>query len=507
LGAALAYHLVSRRKGWEFRIRIPKPLQSAMAGRKVISEGMGTRDRGIAEAKARQRAGHYALLFASLRGSGEASAALRRDAYHGAVKEFAEAAPEAHLIDPANPFAGDGVSVVIDDILREAEARGWKEGDEADPDAPSDPLPADLQARMDAIQDHARRAAGDVPPARPEYALPFSEAGRLYLEHRRTLGDMTEQTRSQHESVYRLFAEYVSDKPFAKVTRADATLFLDEMRAFHPDWGRSPATKKRTFAELQAMFQGKGAGLTEKTLGRYVGHFAKLWQWAADRGEAVGASPFLRLIKKPKKGSNTYLPFELEELNKIFGNRPKARRWLWEVALVSLYSGLRADEICSLEWTDIRKSRDGVWYFDITEAKSEAGVRPVPVHSKLRWLLKRRPKRGAGQVWPELKPGGPDGKRSHYYSKQFTEWRRKSGVNGAGKVFHSFRKCVVQCLERARLLQNEIAEIIGHEKGFTFDTYSPAGFALKQRQRIVEKIKYPRLKLPKDTSSGENRIG
>jgi hypothetical protein len=88
---------------------------------------------------------------------------------------------------------------------------------------------------------------------------------------------------------------------------------------------------------------------------------------------------------------------------------------------------------------------DGVWFFDITAAKSEAGIREVPVHSKLAWLLKSRPKNNHGQVCPDLKPGGPDGKHSHYYSGQFTGCRRASGIADGRKVFHSLRKNAVEC--------------------------------------------------------------
>ena len=139
----------------------------------------------------------------------------------------------------------------------------------------------------------------------------------------------------------------------------------------------------------------------------------------------------------------------------------------------------------------------GVWVFDITATKSEAGVRPVPVHSKLAWLLKRRPKDNAGQVWPELKPGGPDEKHSWYYSKRFTELRGARKITGAKKVFHSLRKNVVRCLERARVRQEEAAEIIGHEKpGITYRVYNPDGMTMRQRRAIVEKIKYLGLKAP-----------
>lgn len=246
------------------------------------------------------------------------------------------------------------------------------------------------------------------------------------------------------------------------------------------------------------LYANKGKRISPKTLTRYASHFIPLWGWANTREQFAPdtANPFAKIAPKPKRKAGTYLPLEPAELQALFGSM-SPQTWLWEIGVVGLYSGMRANEICSLEWADIRKA-EGVWYFDITEAKSEAGVRKVPVHSRLAWLLERRPKKGGGQVWPELKPGGLDDKYSHYYSKRFTEWRRKCGITGDRKVFHSLRKNAVQCLERARVQQSDAAQVIGHEQeGITYETYSPHGLTMKQRRDIVEKMKYPGLKLPK----------
>jgi hypothetical protein len=43
--------------------------------------------------------------------------------------------------------------------------------------------------------------------------------------------------------------------------------------------------------------------------------------------------------------------------------------------------------------------------------------------------------------------------------------------------------------------QSEIARLVGHEPGFTVKTYNPVGLGLRELRAIVEKIKYPGLKL------------
>ena len=42
---------------------------------------------------------------------------------------------------------------------------------------------------------------------------------------------------------------------------------------------------------------------------------------------------------------------------------------------------------------------------------------------------------------------------------------------------------------------SEVAQLVGHERGFTFSAYSPLGLDLKALQEVVERIEYPGLNL------------
>ena len=169
------------------------------------------------------------------------------------------------------------------------------------------------------------------------------------------------------------------------------------------------------------------------------------------------------------------------------------------IILIGAYSGMRLNEICSLDVADVKEA-GGIWHFDITAAKSEAGVRCVPVHSRIlqAGLLDYSKRlKGGGQLLPGLKPGGPDGKLRWYVSKRFTVLRRNLGltdVDTAGQTdrldFHSLRRAAATALKHARIPEHEAAEILGHEHPqVTFGVY-PDKHKLRELQRIVEAIRY-----------------
>lgn len=77
---------------------------------------------------------------------------------------------------------------------------------------------------------------------------------------------------------------------------------------------------------------------------------------------------------------------------------------------------MRLNEICSLEWSDVKTAED-VTYFDIPEAKTESSIRVVPVQNALAPFLALCPH--SGYLFPDLVPGGPDKKRGWNIGRDF----------------------------------------------------------------------------------------
>jgi len=96
---------------------------------------------------------------------------------------------------------------------------------------------------------------------------------------------------------------------------------------------------------------------------------------------------------------------------------------------------------------------------------------------------------------------GPGKKAGADTGKEFSRFKPALGFTDRRRVFHSFRKNVVGQLEEKRVPQNEVAQLVGHGKGFTFDTYSPGGVLLGRLAEIVALIDYPNVDLPTTTES------
>lgn len=383
---------------------------------------------------------------------------------------------------------------------------------------------AKARARALVYFDHKRELPplDDDAPARRRHggkAPKVSEAAKQYVEYRQRDKDaaMKPQTVAQMQSTYRLFADHVRDARLDEVTDDDALSFLDTIARLDRDYGHRPGVRKLSLKELLRLYPaGDGEGPSNKTLNRHQSALKTLFTWASSKKgkllDADAPNPFKGLWRKPAKSSKVkYQHFESDELGGLFKGarfdvRPKttaaAMPWIMATAL---YSGMRLGEICKLDGADVKRE-GGIWYFDLIASKTEAGIREVPIHSKLidLGLLDMAKAAGKNLLFDCIKPTGPkDGEktREHAVSKVFPEYRRERGVerergHAKGRVaFHSFRKNFERALELAGVQQHAVKQVIGHERDFTSSTYNPQGLPLAVLRDAVERVEYQGLKL------------
>lgn len=382
-------------------------------------------------------------------------------------------------MDPAEA----GIDYEIDKLAEQAEAAGGE-------------LHPAATARLAALQDAKVVHRGKTPKPRRELEPSFSELAEDYIKLWATQRGLKESnTRQQKESSFRLFAGYWGDKPIRTVRKVDVAGFMDALRRLDPLWSRSPKAKGMTWGEIQKTYGGNADGLSASTLNRHGTTLQALWGWAEDRGHCEGKNPFIGFHEKLRPGKNQlgYLPWTIEEMERLFSPTPR-RTDLAEVMVVALHTGMRINEIAALTVGDIREA-EGVAYIEVKDAKTEAGNRQVPLHPRIAWLGRLTGKPSV-RVWPGFNGEGPGKKPGQDASREFSRFKSARGFDNRRKVFHSFRKNVTEIMERQSVSENEWAQVLGHERGFTYGRYSPNGITLARKAELIGLIEYPGIEFP-----------
>ncbi len=170
----------------------------------------------------------------------------------------------------------------------------------------------------------------------------------------------------------------------------------------------------------------------------------------------------------------------------------KGDQHLADLIGLGMWTGCRLEELCALKVDKVTLGTDPKGdVIEIEDAKSPAGWRTVPVHTKLRTTLER--------LLEDTKDGyvisgltlNKYGDRSNAIGKRFGRLKAKLGY-GPQHVFHSIRKTVVTILENAGVAEGVVADIVGHEKPtMTYGLYS-GGSTLATMRKAIRKLAYPR---------------
>ena len=148
-------------------------------------------------------------------------------------------------------------------------------------------------------------------------------------------------------------------------------------------------------------------------------------------------------------------------------------------------TGARIEELCALKVTDCTEE-----VLKITDSKTDAGVRRVPIHSELVEVVKRLKEASKDGYLLSGLTFNKYGDRSNAIGKRFGRLKKSFGFPDK-KVFHSIRKTVVTLLEDAGVSENLTADIVGHEKPrITYGLYS-GGHSVERMKEAIEKVMYP----------------
>ncbi|MDC7714832.1 tyrosine-type recombinase/integrase [Vogesella sp. LYT5W] len=264
---------------------------------------------------------------------------------------------------------------------------------------------------------------------------------------------------------------------FKTIERIDKAAVLEWVREL---MAGSPERKPYTYSSLERIF----------TFSR------SFWGYLQDIGKAdLERQPFTlpNFAKRgtaksngTSKGRDGWIPFEPAEVVALLNAAIEKRdHQLADLIRLGMYTGGRIEELCSLKADDCSEA-----VLKVTDSKTEAGLREVPVHSMLVDVVKR------------LKEASTDGylisglsfnkynDRSNAIGKRFGRLKKSLGFPDK-KVFHSIRKTLVTLLENEGISENLAADIVGHEKPrITYGLYS-GGATLAVKKEALERVRYP----------------
>lgn len=234
--------------------------------------------------------------------------------------------------------------------------------------------------------------------------------------------------------------------------------------------------------------------ITPATLKRMAHAWRSLWAHLVNaKVIPKGSNPFADLkfpgptqpTTKARKGWTPFAPIDIPKL--IAAAEQRKDTALVNLIKVAAYSGARIEELCSLKVSEVTAEA-----LHITDAKTRAGIREVPIHPTIAALVKSMAESSKDDYLFEGLTFNKYNDRSNGIGKRFGRLKDSLGF-GPSHVFHSIRKTFVTLLEDSGVHENLAADIVGHEKPrITFGLYS-GGASLKTKAEAVSKVLYPEL--------------
>ena len=233
-------------------------------------------------------------------------------------------------------------------------------------------------------------------------------------------------------------------------------------------------------------------GKTGKTITRILSELRGYWKYLTSIEAAPeDALPFA--VTTPKQSvkqaaEDKRKPFDAADVVRLLKAAERKEDYhLADLIRLGMWTGARIEELCSL-----KVSKVGKGFISIEDAKTSAGWREVPIHSKLASTLQRLlDKSKDGYVLSGLTEN-KYGDRSNAVGKRFGRLKTAEGY-GDNCVFHSIRKTVATLLQNADVREDVAAGILGHDiPTMTYGLYS-GGAALEVKRQALEKIAYPGL--------------
>ena len=338
----------------------------------------------------------------------------------------------------------------------------------------------------------------------------LSEFIEKYIQTKLSDGAWKDHGVADHRGRLVNLVEMLGDKVVSDVSRDDMRNFRDVLRKLPPNRTKLKEYKGKTINDILEMNPTRV--LSVKTVNVIVETASSMFDWGVREG-LLSQNPAKGLsIKDDRQEIGLRDAFSPDDLQKIFAcdnyvkGSFKHPSFFW-APLISVYTGMRLEEVCQLECDDIYESEaSGVWVIDINVKQSRDGnvhkllknknsTRVVPIHRDLieLGLLKYRENiktQGIERLFSELQKTELSPKYGKQPGKSFGKLVRSLALGG-NKTFHSLRHSFSDFFKVKGLHNDVFRQIFGHEiPGLAGRLYGSKFDALACYNEIVSKIDY-----------------
>ena len=328
-----------------------------------------------------------------------------------------------------------------------------------------------------------------------------------------------EKTARQGRALYALFSRVMAEEhgitTFAELRQSHLYAYDQFMRVMHTAYGRSPADKTRTIAQLREISRHKPAeqrGLSIPTRNRHLTQLAALLDQAGTLGEHLDPALNLTRLRSKKSGRSRdqrAVPTE-QQIDAYFHSPVFTGCASWKKLhvpgkeifhraayfgpIIAYYQGMRREEYCGLAVDDVVSDNGPHPYLHIginqfRKLKNIQSQRNLALHSELIRLgfldyVAALKDAGHDRLFPDLYSPGSSSLLGDRLYKELEPLRRKLNISP-----HQFRHMFNDELKQQRVPQEFRADMLGH--GGTSETTerycNPVSIALQIEE--LHKIK------------------
>ncbi|MGE4194633.1 MAG: tyrosine-type recombinase/integrase [Pseudodesulfovibrio sp.] len=253
-----------------------------------------------------------------------------------------------------------------------------------------------------------------------------------------------------------------------------------------PVFGHKPLKSVTPFDLERLKKKMLDAGKSPKTTHYVLGTVRQLFNFAKRHGLYEGENP-VRLVKKPVSDNRRLRFLSKDEANRLLDALRERSQDLYDMALLSLHTGMRAGEIFTLTWLDVDLERRLLTLRDTKSGKNRTAFMTEDVAKMIEGRVAERLD-AHGLVFPDRK-----GKKRVEVSNVFQIVADSIGMNNGVTdrrqkvVFHTLRHTYASWLVEQGVDLYTVKELMGHGTLAMTERYSHlAPDTLRRAVRTLE---------------------